>query len=147
MIQMFQKQHGAMEFKVLYTELAYGTKGSRNALERLKNHETFQKIVLKGAPDDHTFQVLVLEIQPGTNTVILLSPFAKDASQGESRIEEGLNKLFGTDEHERNSLTVSLPPIRACWQPVTRRILVHLLQRSVLMKHPSYFTQMLWCRR
>ena len=104
MIQMFQKQHGPVEFKVLYIGQAYGKEGTRNALDRLKSHKRLQEIALKGTPEGHTFQVLLLEIQPSTNTVTLFNPFAKDTSQGESRIDKGLNKLFGTDEHERITL-------------------------------------------
>lgn len=45
-----QQQTGALKFKVLYIGQAYGADGSRNAVDRLKKHETLQKIAVQGYP-------------------------------------------------------------------------------------------------
>ena len=46
----------------------------------------------------------LLEVEPGNRMVTIFNPFAKNKSEGEQRIEDGLHKLFGTDEQERITL-------------------------------------------
>jgi hypothetical protein len=48
--------------------------------------------------------VLLLEIEPANRVLTRFNPFAQDKSQGEQRILDGMNKLFGTDEKERITL-------------------------------------------
>lgn len=95
---------GAVDFKVLYIGQAFGGDGSRNALDRLKKHETLQKIAVQGIPEGYNLTVLMLAIQPGNSMVTLINPRAKDTSQGEGRIKNGLDKLFDTNEAERTTL-------------------------------------------
>tara|TARA_R110000868_G_scaffold332327_1_gene593334 strand:+ start:363 stop:1295 length:933 start_codon:yes stop_codon:yes gene_type:complete len=104
LFQALQMQHGLQEFQVVYVGQAYGTDGSRNAIDRLRKHETLQKIALKGAPEGYRLQVLLVEIQPANKMYTMLNPFAEETSQGEKRIGQGLDKLFGTNEHERITL-------------------------------------------
>lgn len=102
--QAFQMQHGLLDFEVVYVGQAFGKDGSRNALDRLKKHETLQKIALKGAPEGYRLQVLLVEVQPSNQMFTVFNPFAQDNSDGENRIRQGLDKLFGTNEHERITL-------------------------------------------
>jgi hypothetical protein len=95
---------GAVDFKVLYIGQAFGGDGSRNALDRLKKHETLQKIAVQGIPEGYNLTVLMLAIQPGNELVTLINPRAKDTSQGDDRIKNGLDKLFDTNEAERTTL-------------------------------------------
>jgi hypothetical protein len=89
---------------VQYIGQAYGTDGSRNALDRLRKHETLQKIAVQGIPDGYRLQTLLLEVLPETTLVTLFNPWAEKQDQGKARIAAGLDKLFGTDERERISL-------------------------------------------
>lgn len=91
-------------FKVLYIGQAYGTDGSRNALDRLRKHETLQKISIQGIPEGYNLNLLLLEIHPGNRTVTLLNPFAKDDTTGSDRISQGVDKLFNTSMKERITL-------------------------------------------
>ena len=100
----FQMQHGLLEFQVVYVGQAYGKDGSRNALDRLKKHETLQKIALKGAPDGCRLQLLLIEVHPSNQMFTVFNPFAVDHSQGTQRIKQGLDKYFDTSEHERITL-------------------------------------------
>lgn len=100
----FQMQHGLLEFQVVYVGQAYGKDGSRHALDRLKKHETLQKIALEGAPEGYRLQLILVEIHPSNQMFTFFNPFASDNSQGEQRIGQGLDKLFGTNEHERVTL-------------------------------------------
>lgn len=93
-----------VDFKVLYIGQAFGDDGSRNALDRLRKHETLQKIALKGVPDGYRLTVLMFAIQPATSMITVMNPRAADRSQGPERIRMGLDKLFGTDEAERTTL-------------------------------------------
>jgi len=102
--QAFQERHGPLEFEVLYVGQAYGKDGSRHALDRLKNHQTLQKIALKETQQSYRLQVLLVEIHPATRMFTFFNPFAADKSRGEERIRRGLDKLFGTNEHERITL-------------------------------------------
>lgn len=102
--QAFQMQHGLLEFQVVYVGQAYGKDGSRSALDRLKKHETLQKIALEGAPEGYRLQLILVEIHPSNQMFTFFNPFASDKSQGEQRIKQGLDKLFGTNEHERVTL-------------------------------------------
>jgi hypothetical protein len=93
-----------LDFDVQYIGQAYGADGSRNALDRLKKHETLQKIALQGIPDGYRLQLLLLEVLPATTVFTLFNPKAENKDQGDQRIAAGLDKLFGTDEKERVSL-------------------------------------------
>ena len=104
LMQAFTLQHGIPEFEVVYVGQAYGKDGSRSAIDRLRKHETLQKIALTGVPDGYRLELLLLEIEPATTMFTVLNPWAKDSSAGKDRIGKGLDKLFGTSEHERITL-------------------------------------------
>ena len=93
-----------INFEVKYVGQAYGQGGSRNAIDRLLKHETLQKIALKGVPDGYRITLLLLAVQPNTQLITTINPFAKNQDDGSERIESGLNKLFNTSEEERISL-------------------------------------------
>jgi hypothetical protein len=95
---------GQMKFKVLYIGQAYGEDGSRNAIDRLKKHETLQKIALKGVPEGYDLTLLLIEVEPATRLITMFNPWAKEQDDTGTRISAGLDKLFGTDEEERTSL-------------------------------------------
>lgn len=91
-------------FKVLYIGQAFGENGSRNALDRLRKHETLQKIAIKGIPQEYVLTLLLLEIVPSPRMIMMFNPFAKDTTQGQNRINKGLDKLAHTSEAERTTL-------------------------------------------
>ncbi|WP_125561434.1 hypothetical protein [Pseudoalteromonas rubra] len=93
----------SMFFEVKYIGQAYGKDGSRNALDRLKKHETLQKISLKGVPEHHKLSLLLLSVESNNRLVTMLNPRANKQDDG-SRIKAGLEKLFDTSEPERISL-------------------------------------------
>ncbi|MES0881804.1 hypothetical protein [Roseibium sp. SCP14] len=95
---------GKVYFEVQYIGQAYGKSGSRNALDRLRKHETVQKIAVQGVPEGHSLQVVMLKVVPTTRMLTMFNPRAKDISQGDGRIKLGLDKLFNTDEAERTTL-------------------------------------------
>ncbi|MUK79181.1 hypothetical protein GNP84_20130 [Aliivibrio fischeri] len=101
-INHFLKEHS--KFEVKYIGQAYGKDGSRNALDRLLKHETLQKISLTGVPADKNLQLLLLEVEPNTQLITALNPFAKIKDKNGTRIKAGINKLFNTTEQERISL-------------------------------------------
>lgn len=94
------------DFKVLYIGQAYGTDGSRNALDRLIKHETLQKIAVTGLPENYNLHLLLLEIHEDNRTLTLLNPRAIDNSSetSEERISKGTAKLFNTSEEEKITL-------------------------------------------
>ena len=102
--QRLSAEHNAVDFKVLYIGQAFGESGSRNALDRLKKHETLQRIAVTGIPDGYSLTILMLAIEPANRLVTVFNPWAKDKSQGSERIKKGLDKLFGTNEAERTTL-------------------------------------------
>lgn len=95
---------GVIKFEVKYVGQAYGQDGSRNAIDRLLKHETLQKISLKGVPQGYRLTLLLLEIEPNNQLITSINPFAKNTQDGETRIQQGLRKLFNTTEQERISL-------------------------------------------
>lgn len=97
-------EHGVTDFRVLYIGQAYGEDGSRNALDRLRKHETLQKISLQGIPPGFHLSLLLLSIQPSNQLITVMNPWAADKSQGTQRIRDGLDKLFNTNEAERTTL-------------------------------------------
>lgn len=101
-INLFLNQHS--KFEVKYVGQAYGKDGSRNAIDRLMNHETLQKISLTGVPDNYELQLLLLEVEPSSKLITALNPFAQQKDETGSRIKAGLDKLFNTSEQERISL-------------------------------------------
>lgn len=104
---IFQKlasTYDCLQFDVQYIGQAYGADGSRNALDRLRKHETLQKIAVQGVPEGYRLVLILLEVVPATRVVTMFNPKAEDKTQGGERIKAGLDKLFGTDEKERVSL-------------------------------------------
>lgn len=95
------EKYGIGTFLVKYIGQAYGKDGSRNALDRLMKHEKLQEIAIKGVPAGYKLQVLMLAIAPANKILTVFNPWAKDDTQGDARINQGLDKLFGTTEKER----------------------------------------------
>lgn len=91
-------------FDVQYVGQSYGKDGSRNALDRLKKHETLQKIAIRGIPPGKNLTLLMFEILPMTKIISVFNPNTQDQSHGEARIKNGLDKLYGTSAQERVSL-------------------------------------------
>lgn len=102
--QKLAQTYDCLQFDVQYIGQAYGADGSRNALDRLKKHETLQKIALQGVPEGYRLELLLLQVVPATRVITVFNPKAEDKTQGGERIKAGLDKLFGTDEKERVSL-------------------------------------------
>ena len=101
LIQKLSEVSNAAEFNVKYIGQAYGEAGSRNALDRLQKHETLQEISLKGSPKGYRLTLIMLAIEPSNRLITVMNPFAKEKSDGDSRIKPGLDKLFNTTEEER----------------------------------------------
>lgn len=103
-LQRLNNEQDAIRFEVLYIGQAYGKDGSRNALDRLRKHETLQRISIKGLPADRRLTILMLEIEPGNRMITFMNPWAEKKEDGSARISAGLDKLFGTSEAERVTL-------------------------------------------
>jgi len=102
---MICKESDIIKFHVKYIGQAYGKNGSRNAIDRLLNHEKLQKISLKGIPEGQTLSLLLLEIQPKNRIyTIMYKPHAQSNQNNNQQIQNGLDKLYGTDDKERISL-------------------------------------------
>lgn len=97
-------QHGAIPFEVIYVGQAYGKNGSRSALDRLKKHETLQKIAIKGPPDKHKISIILIEINQENRSFTFFNPHAKIKSLENERISPGLDKLYNTEDAERVTL-------------------------------------------
>lgn len=102
--ERLNNEHDAIRFNVLYIGQAYGTDGSRNALDRLLKHETLQRIAIKGVPADRRLTLLMLAIESGNRMITFMNPWADNTDDGGARISAGLDKLFGTSEAERVTL-------------------------------------------
>jgi hypothetical protein len=102
--QKLAQTYDCLQFDVQYIGQAFGADGSRNALDRLRKHETLQKIALQGVPEGYRLELILLEVVPATRVITVFNPKAEDKTQGAGRIKAGLDKLFGTDEKERVSL-------------------------------------------
>lgn len=98
------QQSKPIDFEVKYVGQAYGQNGSRNAIDRLRKHETLQKIALNGVQDGYRISLLLLAVQPNNQLITAINPFARNQEDGSSRIQSGLEKLFNTSEEERVSL-------------------------------------------
>ena len=94
----------AVTFDVQYIGQAYGADGSRHAVDRLLKHETLQKISLKGIPDGFRLSLLLLAIEPNCQLFTIFNPMAKSKDDSGTRIDAGLDKLFGTSEQEQIAL-------------------------------------------
>jgi len=101
--RLLQLVSDSMFFEVKYIGQAYGKDGSRNALDRLKKHETLQKISLKGVPENYKLSLLLLSVESNNRVVTMINPRAQKQDDG-SRVKSGLDKLFDTSEPERISL-------------------------------------------
>lgn len=101
---LLHEKTGLIDFDVQYIGQAYGTDGSRSALDRLTKHETLQRIALEGVPDTHQLMVMMLSIQQNNQVLTMFNPQAKDMTQGPKRIKAGVDKIFTTSEQEQITL-------------------------------------------
>jgi hypothetical protein len=92
-----------VNFDVRYIGQAYGTDGSRNAIDRLLKHETLQKISLTAVPEGCVLSLLLLGMDSNNRIITMLNPYATNEDDG-SRIDAGVDKLCNTSELERISL-------------------------------------------
>jgi hypothetical protein len=99
-----REQHGPLQFDVKYIGQSYGREGSRSALDRLISHETLQKIALRRAPSGYVLTLLLVEVHPANQVLTILNPYAEEEDADGSRIQAGLEKLYGTSERERIAL-------------------------------------------
>lgn len=95
---------GGLEFEVAYVGQSFGKDGDRSALDRLRKHETLQKISLVGQRADRVLQVIMVELDADTQLFTLFRPDAEDDTTADERIRAGFDKLYGTTEAERVSL-------------------------------------------
>lgn len=98
------QQHAPLEFDIKYIGQSYGRDGKRSALDRLLSHETLQKIALRQAPPGYEIGLVLVAVQPSNQLLTVLNPHAKEEDHDESRLQAGLDKLFGTSERERVAL-------------------------------------------
>lgn len=98
------QQHAPLEFAVKYIGQSFGRDGSRSSLDRLVSHETLQKIALRQAPHGHHIALLLVAVQPGNQLLTVINPHAQQQDDDGSRIQAGLDKLFGTNDRERVAL-------------------------------------------
>lgn len=103
-LSMLNSQTAGLHFEVKYIGQAYGTNGSRNALDRLIKHETLQKISLKGVPSGDKLSLLLLEVEPNNRLITMFTPHAQITGNESERIKAGLDKLTGTSEAEQISI-------------------------------------------
>jgi len=104
MLRYLYHMERAVDFKILYIGQAYGLNGARSALDRLKKHETLQKIALKGVPDAYDLTIIMLSLELGTDLVTMFNRDARDKSNSLDRMNKGLYKLHNTNEAERIAL-------------------------------------------
>jgi len=104
LMRILHQQPPHLHFEVKYIGQAYGKEGSRNALDRLKKHETLQKIAIKGIPEGHKLSLLLLEVEPDNTLITAFTPNAYFQDTDSTRIKSGLDKLYGTNVSERISL-------------------------------------------
>lgn len=104
LIAKLRSKLGIFKFEILYIGQAFGEDGSRSALDRLKKHETLQKIAIQGTPPGYALNILMLQIVPDNRMIMSFNPFAKDQNDSDQRIKNGLDKLFDTNEAERTTL-------------------------------------------
>ena len=99
------RQVEPLKFQVLYIGQAYGKNGERNAIDRLKEHGTLQKISVQGITPGYVLQLILVGVCEN-RLITHFNPFAQNTEKSESskRISMGLDKLFGTTEAERVAL-------------------------------------------
>ena len=100
------RQIGPLEFKMLYIGQAYGKNGKRNAVDRLKEHGTLQKIAVKGVGERKEIQIISIGLKDSTTVFTMMNPWAKDQSDAKAadNTSNSLDTLFNTSEMERVSI-------------------------------------------
>jgi hypothetical protein len=104
-MDMISDQVEQLDFKVKYIGQAYGKDGNRNALERLREHRTLQKIAIEGVPTGKKLSLLLIDLADN-QILTTMNPWSKDKKpeNDKVRIKNGLDKLFNTTDAEKISL-------------------------------------------
>lgn len=100
LLWLANKKYNNITFEVKYVGQAYGRGGERAAIERLRRHETLQKISLQKTPPGYVINMMLLDIDTHNTVMTVISPNGDDSSSDE-RFENGFDKLYGTSEVER----------------------------------------------
>lgn len=103
-LDKFSEDHGPLPFHVKYIGQAYGTDGSRNAIHRLLEHPTLQKMALSQCPEGHSLHLILLEIEPNNRVIFSMNPHAQIQDTDGTRLKAGVDKLYNTSEIERISI-------------------------------------------
>ena len=102
---MISSQIKPLDFKVKYVGQAYRKDGSRNAIHRLQEHATLQKIAIKHENAAADLQLILVELSE--NRIITeINPFAlqTDEALSKSRIKNAVSSLREMTEKEKVSL-------------------------------------------
>lgn len=102
--QQVNLQYEILGFDVKYIGQAYGSNGSRNCIDRLKKHETLQKISLLGIPEGYQLSVLMLEMKQSNQLITAMNPYAKNNDTEGARIRAGIDKVYNLTDAEIVSL-------------------------------------------
>jgi len=103
-IYRLSREFRAVNFEVVYIGQAYGKNGSRNCVDRLTSHETLQKISLKGVSEGYEISIYMFPIEPDNRIITRINPHAKNRSEDDNRIKNGIKKLRSTTEAEKITL-------------------------------------------
>jgi len=95
---------GKPDFSIQYIGQAYGTDGSRAALDRLGKHETLQKMAITGAPEGYQLQVLLIEVYSATEVLTKINSFVGDRNSYDKQYRAREEKILGTTAVERIAL-------------------------------------------
>lgn len=96
-LRALNEQHHNFLFYVKYIGQAYGKNGSRNAINRLPNHEKLLEICVK-VPIGYCVTILLLEIDPD------IKVNAIHKIKNEEPLDAGIDKLYGTINKEHINL-------------------------------------------
>ncbi|WEO68948.1 hypothetical protein [Rhizobium rhizogenes] len=103
LLQLYS-HYGKADFSVQYIGQAYGTDGSRAALDRLIKHETLQRMAVEGVPTGYQLQVMLIEVYSATEVLTAIDPLAGDKASFDRQYRAREEKILGTTAVERIAL-------------------------------------------
>jgi hypothetical protein len=77
------------DFEVVYIGQAFGRDGKRNALDRLKKHETLQRIALTTDLEGYYLNTILLDVHSNQSIFTMFNPWAKEQESEQKRFMSG----------------------------------------------------------
>ncbi len=94
-------------YKILYIGQSYGKDGERNAVDRLSNHSTLQKILAKSQSDYSQHYIKILLMEPAPILGMSFDGISKNYKASSEEDDEHMKAVITTEKKEKQIVNIT----------------------------------------